>query len=185
MAGWGALLVVLAAASAGCRGPAPVNAFGSSANDHGRQRIVRIGEALLPKAAVRWRLTSRQEVGAWAWPDGRIEVSQALLDLLDDDELAAALAHELGHLLDRGHLDGIPRALAGESAALERRADGIGCRLLDRRGVSGEAMIRMLSKLARATRDRDGRVAARIATAREVCTPTFGRRLSSAGFGPW
>lgn len=176
MARLAALLVVLATASAGCRGPLPVNAFDPLANDHGQDRIVRLGEALLPGASVRWRLTPRQEVGAWAWPDGRIEVSQLLLDLLDDDELAAALAHELGHLLDGGHLARVSRALTGDTADLERRADGIACQLLNRRGISGEAMVRMLSKLAAATRDRNGRVAARIATAREACMAEFGRR---------
>ena len=55
-------------------------------------------------------------------------------------------------------------------------ADGIGCQLLSRRGVSGEAMIRMLAKLAAATRDRDGALAVRIAAAREACTPVPGPR---------
>lgn len=171
-----ALLVVLVAAGAGRPVPTLGKAFDLPANDRGRERIVRIGEALLPGAGVRWRLTREDEVGAWAWPDGRIEVSQALLDRLDDDELAAALAHELGHLVDGGHLAGAPRALAGKAADLERRADSIGCQLLNRRGVSGEAMIRMLAKLAAATRDRDGALAARIAAAREVCTPVPGPR---------
>ena len=171
-----ALLIVLLAAGAGCRGPTPGKSFDLSGSDRGQERIVRIGEALLPGAGARWRLTTRDEVGAWAWPDGRIEVSQALLDRLDDDELAAALAHELGHLLDGGHLAGAPRSLAGEAADIERRADGIGCQLLSRRGVSGEAMIRMLAELAAATRDRDRALAVRIAAAREACTPVPGPR---------
>jgi Zn-dependent protease with chaperone function len=154
----------------------PGNAFDWSANDRGRERIVGIGETLLPGASVRWRLTRRDEVGAWAWPDGRIEVSRALLQRLDDDELAAALAHELGHLLDRGDLPGAPRALAGEAADFERRADGIGCQLLSRRGVPGEAMIRMLGKLAAATSDRDGALATRIVVARQACMPVPGPR---------
>jgi Zn-dependent protease with chaperone function len=171
---WGALLVVLVAA--GCRGPSPRQALDRTADDFARERIVRVGETLLSGAGVHWRLTPRDEVGAWAWPDGRIEVSRVLLDRLDDDELAAALAHELGHLLDRGHLAAAPRALAGDGGDLEHRADRIGCVLLSSRGVSGEAMIRMLGKLAAATRDRDGALAARIAAAPEACTPVPGPR---------
>ncbi len=167
-------VLLLAVAAAGCRGPTPASPLDWSATDDGRSRIVRIGEALLPGASVRWHLTPRQTVGAWAWPDGRIEASRALLDVLDDDELAAALAHELGHLLDRGHLAGAPRALAGGTADLERRADGIGCQLLERLGVPGDAMVRMLAKVAAATRDRDGKVAARMVTARQACNPARG-----------
>jgi len=84
-------------------------------------------------------------LGAWAWPDGRIEVSRALVDRLDEEELAAALAHELGHLLDGGHLpvgtagldDGPPLGLRGAAGAdeAEARADRIGCALLARRGI--------------------------------------------------
>src|SRR5262249_17752321 len=84
-----------------------------------------------------------------AWPDGRIEVSRALVDRLDEEELAAALAHELGHLLEGGHLpvgtagldDGPPLGLRGAAGAdeAEARADRIGCALLARRGIRCEA----------------------------------------------
>jgi hypothetical protein len=43
-------------------------------------------------------------------------MSRALVDLIADDELAAALGHELGHLLDRGNLPAPPVALRGGSA---------------------------------------------------------------------
>jgi Zn-dependent protease with chaperone function len=60
---------------------------------------------------IAWQVSPRRGLGAWAWPGGRIEVSRALIDRLDDEQLAAALAHELGHLLDGGHLHGDQRML--------------------------------------------------------------------------
>ena len=117
---------------------------------------------------MRWRVTSRAEVGAWAWPDGRIEVAKALVDRLDDQELAAALAHELGHLIDGGQLPG-PEALDGGAGDLERRADRVGCAMLVRHGVPAAAMPRMLAKVAAATHDPTGELAARIAAAPSAC----------------
>jgi Zn-dependent protease with chaperone function len=75
------------------------------------ERVARLGQALLPDAQIDWGLSPRTEVGAWAWADGHIRVSRALVDLLDDNELAAALSHELGHLLDRGDLPDPPVSL--------------------------------------------------------------------------
>lgn len=108
-------------------------------------------------------LSSRDTIGAWSWPDGRIRVSRALVDLLDDDALAAALAHEIGHLLDGGHVGGGTAALAGAStgrhdgSGLELRADAIACSLLRSGGTSVEALPRMLRTVAsNLTPDGDG-----------------------------
>ena len=100
------------------------------------ERVERLGKPLLPDAQIDWGLTPQTVVGAWAWPDGRVRVSRALVDLLDDSELQAALAHELGHLLDRGDLPSLPAALLGDNRVEdpELRADQIGCRLLAVRG---------------------------------------------------
>jgi predicted Zn-dependent protease len=105
----------------------------------------------LPRGFLQVGLSSRPEVGAWAWSDGRIQVSRALADLLDDDELAAAVAHELGHLLAGGELPGYPAALAGsgEPSEPEERADRLGCTLLVARGIDPAAMVRMLRKIDR------------------------------------
>src|SRR2546430_27653 len=46
-------------------------------------------------------------LGAFGWRDGQIYVTRGLVTLLDDDELAAVVSHELGHLLDRGHLHAV------------------------------------------------------------------------------
>jgi hypothetical protein len=163
---FGMALIVLVAAAAGCRGPSPLGA-----GDARRGRVARVGAALLPDGAVRWGVTGRRGVGAWAWPDGRIEVSGALVDRLDDEELAAALAHELGHLLDDGHLPG-RHALDGGAGDAERRADRLGCGLLRRHAIPGAAMPRMLAKVAAATRDPSGALAMRIAAASAACAVT-------------
>lgn len=157
----GMALALVAAVGAGCRGPSPLPDLDRAVSAERQERVARIGEALLPGAGVRWDLSRREEFGAWAWPEGRIAVSPALVDHLDDDALAAALAHELGHLLDGGHLRATPHALDGAGEDVERRADRIACCLLARRGVPGEAMARMLATVARLTRDPRGELAVR------------------------
>jgi Zn-dependent protease with chaperone function len=166
---FGMTLLALVAVGAGCRGPSPRLDVASPTDELRRQRVERTGAMLLPGGGVRWRVTSRADVGAWAWPDGRIEVSRTLVDRLDDHELAAALAHELGHLFDGGHLPSAPHALAGGASDLERRADRIGCEVLVRHGIPPAAMPRMLAKVAAATRDPSGELAARVAAARGAC----------------
>lgn len=112
-------------------------------------------------------LSARREPGAWSRPRGPIEVSRALVDLVDDDELAAAIAHELGHL----HADGTWRrplaSLSGDASRdAEMRADELGCRILASRGVPPAASVGLLQKLAASVR---GGLAERIARARAVC----------------
>jgi hypothetical protein len=123
-------------------------------------RVHRIGSDLARATAAPERidlgLSSRDTLGAWSWPDGRIRVSRTLVDLLDDDALAAALAHEIGHLLDGGHVADGSSALAGASSGarhdgpgLELRADAVACSLLRARGTPVEALPRMLRTVAR------------------------------------
>lgn len=90
-------------------------------------------------------------VGAYGWPDGNIFVTRGLMDLLSDDELAAAIAHEMGHLLADGHL----RSVVGLNGCCkepdaEARADGVGFELLENRGIPAHAMIDMLQKFRNA-----------------------------------
>jgi hypothetical protein len=166
----GTVLLLVGAIGAGCRGPTPRSDVTQALDAARLERAARLGHALLPDARIDWGLSPQTEVGAWAWPDRRIRVSRALVDLLDDDELAAALGHELGHLLDRGDLPAPPVALLGGSGGddLEARADQIGCRLLAARGLASDAMARMLAKVA--ARGGGDRFARRIAAARAACS---------------
>ena len=93
-------------------------------------------------------LSHREGFGAWAWPRGPIQVSRDLIDLLDDDELAAVIAHELAHLRDDRHWTGPTASLDGGSDLdVESRADQLGCRILRLGGIEPGAAIRLLDKL--------------------------------------
>lgn len=158
------LLPVLAslAVLAGCSathgpGPGAPTAVAREADAARLARVQRIGGELALGTASPERidvgLSQRGAIGAWTWPDGRIRVSRALVDVLDDDELRAALAHEIGHLLDAGHVAGQTAALAGgaarhEHAGVEARADASACALLHARGAPTDALPRMLRVVA-------------------------------------
>jgi Zn-dependent protease with chaperone function len=89
------------------------------------------------------------EVGAFCWRSGKIVVTRALVDLVDDEELAAAIAHEAGHLLRDGHLQR-PAALNGcaSDRDAETGADLIGRELLRAGGLPHDALARLLQKVA-------------------------------------
>jgi len=88
---------------------------------------------------IRIRVLANDSIGAWAWRDGTIFVTRGLVDLMDDAELAAAIAHELGHV---ARLEGEARPRASE-----RTADAIGLEFLHERGLEVDAMVSMLTKL--------------------------------------
>jgi Zn-dependent protease with chaperone function len=85
------------------------------------------------------RVLGDSEPAAFAFRDGSLFVTRGLVALLGDGELAAALAHELGHLTRRG--DGLP----GPEA--ERLADRLGAELLRASGLAPELMAQMLRRL--------------------------------------
>jgi Zn-dependent protease with chaperone function len=76
-------------------------------------------------------------------------ITRALVDLVDDDELAAAIAHEAGHLLAEGHLQR-PAALNGcaTDRDAEISADLLGRQLLRNAGLPQDAVARLLRKVA-------------------------------------
>lgn len=104
------------------------------------------------RGQVRVTITSASTLEAHGWRNGRIAVSAALVERLNDAELAAVLAHEMGHMLADGHLlsdygldgcrDGNERNLDAETAA-----DAIGARILTRAGLPPSAMASMLTKV--------------------------------------
>jgi len=165
-----AVLVVL-----GCHGPRPApSGLPQGGEDVNALRIHRLDQAVhrLGIAGIEVALSRRSEPGAWAWPKGPIHVSRALVDLADDDELAAALAHELGHLSADGTWHGPLASLEGTTNPdAEARADELGCRLLALRGIPPAAAVRLLEKL--------GVAAARVANARANCA-----QLSASSAAP-
>ncbi|MGE5611038.1 MAG: M48 family metalloprotease [Bacillota bacterium] len=87
---------------------------------------------------------------AYAWPSGDIFVTRALLDVLpSDDELTAAIAHEVGHLVADGHcrtimtLGGSKRS--GQDA--EARADDLARHLLQTAGLPSDSLLHALQKV--------------------------------------
>jgi hypothetical protein len=82
---------------------------------------------------------------AFSWPSGELFLTRKLVQALSSDELAAVIAHELGHLEAAGHV-GALTSLAGTTgdARSEEDADLRGYRLLESRGLGGDAMTRML-----------------------------------------
>ena len=97
---------------------------------------------------VRLSLLNNNAISAYAWPDGHLYVTRGLMDRMNDDELEAAMAHEIGHLLDHGNLR-TTWSLNNPSDELntESRADIIGSRLLQQMGLGIDTMIRMLEKV--------------------------------------
>ena len=85
---------------------------------------------------------------AYAWPDGSIFLTSALLDILEPREIAAVIAHELGHLCDPPR-PGDASALLGKARHLddESRADEFACDLLRRSGLAPLALASALRKV--------------------------------------
>jgi predicted Zn-dependent protease len=100
-------------------------------------------------------------------------VSRDLIDLLDDNELAAVIAHELAHLRDDRYWTGPTASLDGGSDLdVESRADQVGCRILRIAGIEPAATVRLLDKVnvALGSPADPAPFAARAARARAACT---------------
>ena len=139
----------------GCAAPAGVGRTAPLLTSERQRADVALARlsASLDGRVIRLTVSDSSTVAAYAWPDGRVLLTRGLVRLLDDDELAAAVAHELGHLLADGHLRTVAALggarLAGPSAAdVESRADAAGCGLLSAAGYAPAAMPRMLQKVA-------------------------------------
>jgi predicted Zn-dependent protease len=116
------------------------------------------------------RVLDSDDLCAYGWPDGSLFVTRGLVDRLDDAELAAAVAHELGHLLSDGHLRTIVslRGCEGRSQELdaESQADAIAVDLLAAEALAPDAVLRMLEKVRASS------------SATSACHPTMTRRIS-------
>ena len=147
-----AVMALLLGAGVGCHAPRPSLPPSSTtrldAVDELRLRRLDQATRRLGVTELDVTLSRRDGFGAWAWPRGPIHVSRDLIDLLDDDELAAVIAHELAHLGDDRHWTGPTASLDGGSDLdVESRADQAGCRILRIAGMEPSATIRLLDKL--------------------------------------
>jgi Zn-dependent protease with chaperone function len=158
------LLVLLAGCSAA---PEPVGVWvrarGGLDEGDRQSRVQAVTRSLLARCRERHmtvRVLDSDAVCAYGWPDGSLFVTRGLVDLFSDSEVVAAVAHELGHLLDDGHVErwsspGHARtfsSLSGraegssESLDAESRADFIAAELLFAEGLSPEALVSVLKK---------------------------------------
>jgi hypothetical protein len=85
------------------------------------------------------RILDSSRVAAYAWRDGSIFLTRGLLQVVNDDELSAAIAHEIGHL--RGLGDDLSQVAA------EQLADELGCQTLVASEIEPHNMLAMLVKL--------------------------------------
>ncbi len=119
----------------------------------------------------------KPQINAFSLPGGYTYIFKDLLDLLDDDELAFALAHEVGHIVSRHHIKRLQAAMgynllvlasaqasrdsdfvSGVSFALvqmlvawsqedELNADGLAVKYTQLAGFDATAGIRLIEKL--------------------------------------
>ena len=159
-----------------------------------------------PRSDARWRFTVVRDLGvnAFAIGDGRIYVTEGVVTFADDEaEVAAILAHEMGHEL-AGHLRPQPRKtgfFGGSSRQedattvgsvtqpldpeKEMEADRISLDLLERAGLNPRAALTLAERLTRQAGNagRHFADAARIERLRELLAGRdVGGRRDSAQF---
>jgi predicted Zn-dependent protease len=178
------LVFLLVSLSQGCSAAATsleswIQREGGICSDTRQDRVELVSRPLLARLRephVTVQVLDSDCVCAYGWPNGRLFVTRGLVDLLDDHELAAAIAHEMGHLLNDGHVrhaDHLQTAVslrgcAEQSEALdaESEADAIAADLLAVEGMSPTAVLRMLEKVSAA------------GSASPACRAALGQRIS-------
>jgi predicted Zn-dependent protease len=154
------LLSLLLLGVGGCAGPTAgvgswVREMGGIDADASRQAraehlLLRIGAVRRDVPTVRVQVLDNGTAGAYSWPDGSLFVTRGLMDMLDDEELVAALDHELGHLIKDGRPAGIIGLKGCDHSGgfeAECQADLVGLRLLAGQGIPPTVMTRMLAKV--------------------------------------
>ena len=168
-------LLIVAGLLTGCASaPADLDAWalrqGGCITNPADPRVVRVSQIGASLAAqtvgcpLRFHMLQNSSITAYTWPAGDVFVTAALVDHATDDEIAAAMAHELGHLLGDGHIATVV-SLQGNPGPLdvEQRADLLGCQLLLATGRSPQAMIQTLAKVGAANPSCRPEIAQRIA----------------------
>lgn len=125
-----------------------------AAAEPARRALERVSSDLAGTPLRVFLLNTREPV-AYSFPDGSIYLSAGLARALTDDQLAAVIAHELGHLLHEQML-GPPAALRGAAdlpADIESAADDLGRRLLIAHGIPPTALADALDFIADRSRN--------------------------------
>jgi predicted Zn-dependent protease len=99
-----------------------------------------------PELPTTVRILNSKAVCAYGFADGTLFVTRGLVDRADDEVIAAALAHELGHLLGDGHVRQVVSIKGcNDDLGAEGRADAYGIELLRAENLPPDSMVRMLS----------------------------------------
>jgi len=164
--------------------------FGGVSSSAMRERVRQVGARIVAqssasKAPYKYSfhlLADRKTVNAFALPGGQIFITEALLGLLEtEDELAAVLGHEVGHVLARHSAEHLAKQqltqqligavivgsgsydtaqlaqLAGSLITMkhgrddELESDALGLRLVREAGYDPRAMIRVMQVLEKAS----------------------------------
>ena len=88
----------------------------------GQERAGRIGRRVAkvsgrPGLPYKFYVMENKDINAFAAPGGHVSSSTALMKLATDDELAAVLSHEIGHLVARHSLRSLQQSQAVDSVA--------------------------------------------------------------------
>jgi hypothetical protein len=97
--------------------------------DRAERTLARLSIANVTSKRLSIAVLDTSSIGAFSWPSGQVFVTRGLIDLVDDDEFCAAIAHEAGHLVADGHLPP-PAALDGYHRSSRQNCEG-------RRGSDG------------------------------------------------
>lgn len=164
--------------------------FGGVSSSAMRERVQQVGARIVSRSAASKTpykysfhlLADRKTVNAFALPGGQIFITEALLGLLEtEDELAAVLGHEVGHVLARHSAEHLAKQqltqqligavivgsgsydtaqlaqLAGSLITMkhgrddELESDALGLRLVREAGYDPHAMIRVMQVLEKAS----------------------------------
>jgi hypothetical protein len=121
---------------------------GGLVRDDRQQRVKTVAARLVGEDRqlhIKVHVLATDTVCAFARPHGTVYVTRGFVDRADDDVLAAALAHEAGHLLSDGRAHWVASLKGCEKDAdAEVRADAYGVALLRTRHLPAESMTRML-----------------------------------------
>ncbi|MFL6546955.1 MAG: M48 family metalloprotease, partial [Candidatus Udaeobacter sp.] len=88
----------------------------------GQTRLNQIGQKVAvvsqrPKLAYHFYVVTNREINAFSGPGGYVYVTSGLMKLANDDELAAVLAHEIGHVVARHSLKSLQNSESMNSLA--------------------------------------------------------------------
>jgi predicted Zn-dependent protease len=149
-------ILFLAMGIVGCSaGPSRVDQWvtrqGGVAIDARQARVDAVASRLLRgrgELQVHVHILANDAPCAYGWPNGQLFVTRGLVDRVTDEELSAALAHEMGHLLSDGHTRNV-MSLRGcqENLDAEQRADAVGVEFMRLQGLPPQSMITMLKKV--------------------------------------